>query len=671
MRVLSFTLLAALVAGCARGPNVVSRDLPLRRVVVYRNGVGYFERAGRVERERVGFEMRQRLVGDFLASLAVIERGGSSVRSASFPLELDDVNAAPEEPEPTPIEGESFNNGSRPRTLPAAPPPPPPKRPDPNRMREVVLHLDGKEHDLLIGYLSETPVWRPSYRVVVNEGTGADLQAWGIVQNLSGEDWREVTLSLVAGAPLAFQSTLGTPVIPDRPVVTDQGEVVAVVPTSVTSLDHSRNADGAPPESKPYAPGGSEMADSPAAEPEEDERRDMKMKKESARRSAAAPKGRAFGAGAAAPPPPMAAAPVAAPMPMRPAPSLSPPRRISALAAVAVEAGSTRYDIPYPVTVPNQSATMVLLTSQRVPGEAVLLFAPEPGVPESDSHPFRVVRFTNSTNGLLERGPIAVFERGSFLGQGMLDPLPPRATATVPFALERSVALLREHQQDERGARLYRIEAGQIFIERDVVLLSKYRIDNGSDKKLKVIVKHPRFAETRLFKPPGGTEDNAGSGAALVPVEVREHAKAELVVDERRARQENTDWLGQLADDAVRAYLADPRANPELARRLRDTWVVRDELRKARDELEKLDNERNELERLSEETRRNLKAIEKNPQAADLRQKLTKRIADATSRLDVITKRTVELRMAVDEREVRFRDAIRELKLDAPLPLRD
>ncbi|MGH7439713.1 MAG: hypothetical protein ACRENE_28825, partial [Polyangiaceae bacterium] len=68
--------------------------LPVKRVVVYRNGVAYFERAGHVERDEVRFKMRQTEVGDFLATLAVMERGGSSVRAAAFPLkeeeELDD-----------------------------------------------------------------------------------------------------------------------------------------------------------------------------------------------------------------------------------------------------------------------------------------------------------------------------------------------------------------------------------------------------------------------------------------------------------------------------------------------------------------------------------------------------------------------------------------------------
>ena len=93
-----------------------------------------------------------------------------------------------------------------------------------------------------------------------------------------------------------------------------------------------------------------------------------------------------------------------------------------------------------------------------VPGESIFLYAPDGGVPDSHAHPFRVARFSNNTKGLLERGPIAVFENGAFLGQGMVDPLPPGATATVPFALERSLAVAQTRTENEEGARVARIE---------------------------------------------------------------------------------------------------------------------------------------------------------------------------------------------------------------------
>src|SRR5262252_3655434 len=88
--------------GCARGPAVSAEGLPLRRVVVYRNGVGYFERAGHIEADKIHFKVKRGEVGDFLATLAVIEQGGSSVRSASFPISVGKDEPSPPRPPPPP-----------------------------------------------------------------------------------------------------------------------------------------------------------------------------------------------------------------------------------------------------------------------------------------------------------------------------------------------------------------------------------------------------------------------------------------------------------------------------------------------------------------------------------------------------------------------------------------
>lgn len=633
---------------CAKDPLIQS-ELPLKRVVIYRNGVGYFERSGRVDRDQVSFEMQQRTVGDFLASLAIVERGGSSVRSASFPLEVEDA----EPPE-----------GSRPQDR-HPPSPQKPNKPDHGReMRKVVLHLDGEEHDLTVGYLAETPVWRPSYRVVIQSDGSADLQAWGIVQNLSGEDWRDVRLSLVAGAPLAFQSTLGQPVVPVRPVVSDAGEIIAAVPQGVTSLNRSQSeedVDRVGPDPEPP-----EEADEALAEQEDGMAAPAGERAEAKRASPKSARGRAgdvAGAGL-----PQGAAtrlnPVVPPPPASPSPSLSPPRSLADLARVALESGATRYDIPKVVTLPNQSASMVLLTSQRVPGESVFLYAPDPGVRESVMHPFRVARFTNSTAGLLERGPIAVFERGSFLGQGLLEPLPPKATATVPFALERSIGVTLDQRGDSQGARLYRIEAGQLFVEHDWVTRTLYKIDMGGNQPSKLLVRHQRRPGTRLFKPPAGTEDNVASSTALIPVSLRPHSKLELTVDERQASHQVVDWASNLADLAIKEYLADPKHRSTVADTLKEAWVIRDKLRGATDQRSGLQKEQRELERSANETRASLRAIQKNTQAEDLRATLTKRLGEITHRLEQITKPLIELDLNISELEIRFRDAIREIRID-------
>jgi hypothetical protein len=633
------------IAGCAPRAVLSVNALPVERVIVYRNGVAYFERAGHVDQDEVRFKMRPEEVDDFLATLAVMERGGSSVRAAAFPLE-DEAPPA----EPSPPQEESSGHAHAPGKA--------------SGLRVVVLSLDGKAHDLRVGYVAESPVWRPSYRLVVRPNGEADLQAWGIVQNQSGEDWKDVALSLVAGAPLAFRAELAAPVIPERPVVTDQGEVIADVPHAETSL--RQQAEEAPAAAAPAPPPPMAAAPAPKSAPG---------------RAHAAGKGAAkrpvvFGGFMPANGGPSGAAtqddkdmesegPAVEPAP---AMELSAPRSLGSLAAVAALGGTTRYDLPTRVTVPDKSATMVLLLSNRVPGEALFLYAPDGGVPDSASHPFRVARFANGTGGTLERGPIAVFEDGSFLGQGMVDPLPAGATATVPFALERAVAVDRDSKVDEAGARIAKIENSELTIERDRVTQMTYRVRNGGAAPAKVLIKHPRILGSRLFAPLPGTEDNVGTGSALVPVTAGAHATVNAFVDERVTERRHADWFSSEADRAVSDFVADPKSDREFAQKLATAWSFRTQIDKAGQERDKLAEEMATLSHSTEETRENLRAIEKNKTAESLRQKLTARLAEASARYDDENRRAVELDAKLAELRVQFTEAIRDLKWTAPAP---
>ena len=342
-------------------------------------------------------------------------------------------------------------------------------------------------------------------------------------------------------------------------------------------------------------------------------------------------------------------------------------RNLSALATIALQAGATRYDLAGPVTVPDKSATMVMLLDKRVPGEAISLFAPDPGVPESATHPFRVARFTNKTGGLLERGPLAIFTEGAFLGQGMADPLPDGATATVPFALERTLAVEQERDTREEGARVFHIEAGALTIAREQVILTRYRLRNGADREAKLLVKHARIGGARLVGPPPGTEDNVGTGSALVPAKVAARTTDKLTVEEHQQVTWAIDWLSPLADDAVRAYLADRHADAAVAAQLRAAWEFRKLLLKATEERQKLGTQDADLRRATEETRANLKALEKNTAAADLRARLTERLAADAARLDTLGKRLIEIDLSSNEQRVRFTEAIRAIVVREPL----
>ncbi len=89
-------------------------------------------------------------------------------------------------------------------------------------VRRMTISTTGNgERNLYVSYISEVPIWKTTYRIVLpsKEGKKPLLQGWAIVDNTVGEDWNDVELSLVAGAPHSFIQQLSEPYYGRRPVV--------------------------------------------------------------------------------------------------------------------------------------------------------------------------------------------------------------------------------------------------------------------------------------------------------------------------------------------------------------------------------------------------------------------------------------------------------------------
>lgn len=603
----------ALAGGCA-GSSAVRGDLPLRSVVLYRSGVGYFERAGEFEGDAIEFEVKASEVGDFLASLTAVERSQGGVRSVSF-----DVPEAPASP-PQAEDG----------ATPSAPA-------EPERVDVRLSLASGGEHDLTVAYVVGAPVWRPSYRVVFDDGEQALLQAWAVIQNTSGEDWRDVKLSLTTGAPISFRSDLGTPITPERPLVSDTGEVMAYVPTGETVV-----AQGAPAPSAP-APDVSAAYDEESLE-------EQAASAPTARRSRAkmAEVGQQAAGGMGA---------SAAPMDAR---HLE--RSVLAGASSTVLAESvTRYDLGAPVTIPDGGSTMVALVSTRVAGERAHLFAPGGGAALSHHHPFSVARLANETGAVLEKGPVSVLADGAFLGQGLLDTLPRDAQAFVPFAIDKSIVVEPSERYDEEQGSLVRVQHGLVTVLRFSQRKTTYRLRNGGTEPAKVYVRHGRWGQAELLDPPVGTE--LAPDKALLPVSVPARGASALEVIERTPVEMQLTILDARAAEAISLWLSGAAASDPQSAELKRALALREELIKLNAQIASDEREQEESSAAAEETRKNLKAIAKLGSAKDLEERLLQRLRQLDSRSAELTQALIEARTKRAELEVRLNEAIAAVTL--------
>lgn len=86
--------------------------------------------------------------------------------------------------------------------------------------KAVSLHFSGEgKRKVQVGYVTESPIWKTSYRLVLDKKEKPYLQGWAIVENPTDEDWTGVEMALVSGRPISFRMDLYNPLYINRPLV--------------------------------------------------------------------------------------------------------------------------------------------------------------------------------------------------------------------------------------------------------------------------------------------------------------------------------------------------------------------------------------------------------------------------------------------------------------------
>src|SRR5262249_14922818 len=86
--------------------------------------------------------------------------------------------------------------------------------------KAVSLHFSGEgKRKVQVGYVTESPIWKTSYRLILDKKEKPYLQGWAVVENPTDEDWQGVEMALVSGRPISFRMDLYNPLFIARPLV--------------------------------------------------------------------------------------------------------------------------------------------------------------------------------------------------------------------------------------------------------------------------------------------------------------------------------------------------------------------------------------------------------------------------------------------------------------------
>lgn len=646
----------------------MSAVLPIRRVVLYKHGVGYFERKGKVTgSEALNLDFKARDMNDVLKSMTVLDLSGGSVSAVSYdstkPLEQllkEATIRIPESGSLTALLGQIKGARVRVRvggkegvegiivgleSLPVVEGKTSVVRPflsllvgtalrtfdlieiaeveflDDAVRKDLEFYLatvlssykkDSKrmsiltagegERELFVSYVLEAPVWKTSYRILLEETKPPLLQGWALVDNTGDEDWVDVELALIAGLPVSFVHDLYNPRYMRRPIVEVRTETAAapVIP---------EEAFGAMAEAPSEAEGREEMkASEPpayaASMPMQGVSRAGRLKDYGGMREAA--------------------------------------EKSVAVKTLTKEVGDLfEYRVDHPVTVHRNQSALVPILQRPFEGRRVLLY----NRATREKNPMACIELKNTTGLTLEGGPVTVMEEDTYVGEAMLDTMKPDDKRFVPYAVELSCTVSVE-DSNENGP-VFRAVAsrGVLMVEHYVLRRTKYVVRNKAKRPATLFLEHPRQDwELRDTPEPAETTE----GYWRFKLELGVGASVELPVTER-TRGTQQYHFSSIQEEHVMLFLKKNYIDQRFAGALREILTMKERVAALTEDERRLTEERAQLFKDQERIRSNIESLKSGAAQRELAERFVAKLSEQENRLDAIG---VELERLSQKRKV-------------------
>jgi hypothetical protein len=474
-------------------------------------------------------------------------------------------------------------------------------------VRHLTLHSTGDGHRTVrVGYVAEAPLWKASYRLVlpVENGDPARLQGWAVLENQSGADWNDVSLTLQYGNPVTFRQAIYQSYYVQRPEVP-----VEILGRILPSVDtRARLVESAMQKAAPTAPAGRSL-------------------------------------GTMAAPAPMPMAPVNA--------ELAPP----AEQAQATEAAEqTIFQLAMPVALAAKHTASVPIIDGAIPAERVDLAAGH------DPHPLSAIRITNDTGASIPAGVLTLYDTSgaaTFAGDARLGGLPAGEQRLLSFAQDLRTTVERSSSGETTLASLTAAD-GVLHITTRQREVLRVTVTGPADEPRQVLVEIPKEGDRTLTLEDGaitGTEETATAWRVPIALKPREVRKLTAYVD--RLEREQT---ALLADDAqVVVRLVNEQALTPAARAaLQRLAALRQDEAAKRATMDQLKTEQAVVLQDEDRIRRNLAAVPVNDA---LHTRLTRALDADETKLERLGQAIDQATAAVDKAHRTLADAAGSLRL--------
>ena len=693
--------------------NANSAQLPIRRVILYSNGVAYIERRGTVSGDaEINLSFKQSQVDDVLKSMVVLDLGQGRIGAVSY------NSSAPPSAKmaeiPFSVSAESGQNtgiagvlaqlqgakvavtsakfsatGSiltveKRQTIIETNKPPITttflviasesgeiSTFDLDEVRSVKLLEEGTRKDvnefanasastrrrdaktitvtsngsgqreMIVSYTISAPIWKTTYRVVLDAEGKPFFQGWAIVDNVSDEDWKNVKLSLVSGSPISFIQPIQQPFYRYRPIVPipndlklspqvydEQGEIVGEGRGSgVGSGDNNASRVG----NLPVNGRGQQLLLANGAVASQnsfivDGQGVTNFRSATGETSVSD--------------------------------ALTSGNSGVQTAATGEELGDLfEYKIEQPMTVLRDRSALIPIVQTKMDGERASIY----NETTRRDRPMGGMLLKNLTNLTFEGGSLTVIDRDAYAGEALMERLKPKEQRLISFALDLGMNVRVRNNQDREPVKLVKVVSGVFQVHYFQTNEKTYQISNQTDRDKILYIEYPvRDGWELTDKTP--KPDYTTQRYHRFRVELKAFENKDLVVGERQGLMDSY-ALTNFSSSDLQLFLTRRYVDEPTRQKLAALINLRSQINQIEQKIEALEAEEEKISSDQKRLRENIEALAKTPEAKTLITRYIAKANDQETRIESIEKETANLEAEQTKIEAQLANEIRNFEI--------
>lgn len=311
------------------------------------------------------------------------------------------------------------------------------------------------------------------------------------------------------------------------------------------------------------------------------------------------------------------------------------------------------YRVGHPVSVARGQSAMVPILGKRLSCRRDLLYNRQ----KLPDHPVASLRLTNETGLTLERGPVTVIENGDYAGEAVVPFTRDGGELIVPYAVELGIKVKEKHDNERRTVAIS-VRDDYLLIQEYDIHHTTYHLTSTLSHETAVMVEHVPRQGYELSDTPDPLETSADF--VRWQVSCAPNARTLFEVRERRMRSRK-EKVRTLNGHQLQTYLHNKFLDAATVKALEEVLQVYRKIGEASKQMSDIEKDRQSIHKQQKQIQGNLGPLSHEGEEGNLRKRYVGELNRLEDRLAELEAEEQRQRKQIDSLEEQARQKLRAL----------